>query len=254
MRLTFLGTGAAGGVPLYGCPCAACNRARIDSTHVRRPCSALIETATTRILLDAGLPDLHERFEPGFLSAIVLTHFHPDHVQGLFHLRWGKSEPLAVYCPPDEEGCADLFRHSGFLRFTPVQKLEGFRIGDVTVTGLQLIHSKLTYGYCLQSDEGCGVAYLTDTVGLPDKTLDWLSGHTLDAICLDTSHPPAQTGQKLNHNDLTLSLEIVRQLKPRHAYLTHIGHEADCWLMRNEMDTHLSVSVARDGEIVEFRR
>ena len=89
MRINFLGTGAAGGVPLFGCTCVACERARLDPVFVRRPCSALIESGNTRILLDAGLTDLHERFNPGELDAIVLTHFHPDHVQGLFHLRWG---------------------------------------------------------------------------------------------------------------------------------------------------------------------
>jgi len=82
VRVTFLGTGAAGGVPLFGCSCRACGRARLHKLRVRLPCSALVETADSRILLDAGLTDLHERFAPGDLDAIVLTHFHPDHVQG----------------------------------------------------------------------------------------------------------------------------------------------------------------------------
>lgn len=53
----------------------------------RRPSTTLVEAGATRILLDAGLTDLTERFPPGSLTAIVLTHFRPDHVQGLFHLR-----------------------------------------------------------------------------------------------------------------------------------------------------------------------
>lgn len=77
MRLTFLGTGAAGGVPLYGCDCRACARARCDPQYIRRPCSALIESGDTRILIDEGLTDLHERFPSGMLSAIVLTHSGP---------------------------------------------------------------------------------------------------------------------------------------------------------------------------------
>jgi len=45
MRITFLGKVAAGGIPLYGCGCA---------TFAREPCFALIESGTTRILIDSG--------------------------------------------------------------------------------------------------------------------------------------------------------------------------------------------------------
>ncbi len=86
--------------------------------NTRRPCSALIESGGTRVLIDAGLIDLHERFAPGSLSAIVLTHFHPDHVQGLFHLRWGKVHRFPCHAPPDSEGCADLYKIPGLLDFS----------------------------------------------------------------------------------------------------------------------------------------
>lgn len=119
MRITFLGTGAAGGVPLYGCRCEACTLAMENPALRRAPCSALIETGDTRILIDGGLMDLHTRFAPGELDAILLTHFHPDHVQGLFHLRWGRGPRIPVLIPPDPDGCADLFRHPGILDFQP---------------------------------------------------------------------------------------------------------------------------------------
>jgi phosphoribosyl 1,2-cyclic phosphate phosphodiesterase len=36
----------------------------------------------------------------------LLTHYHLDHVQGLFPLRWGVGAPIPVYGPPDDAGCA----------------------------------------------------------------------------------------------------------------------------------------------------
>ncbi len=48
---------------------------------------------------------------------MLLTHYHPDHVQGLFHLRWGCGESIPVYGPKDPQGCADLYRHPGVLDF-----------------------------------------------------------------------------------------------------------------------------------------
>lgn len=253
MRLQLLGTGAAGGVPLYGCHCPACDRARQHAEWVRRPCSALVESGSTRILLDAGLMDLTERFPPGQLDAIVLTHFHPDHVQGLFHLRWGRGEPIPVYCPPDEEGCADLFRHHGLLRFMPVQKGVPFAIGDLSLTPVQLVHSRLTYGYHVRDPKGATLAYLTDTVGLPDRTLRWLQTQAVDVLCIDASYPPQATMTARNHNDLCLALQTAQQLNARQTLLTHIGHEADAWLMQAVDSLPPNVEVGRDGVWKEIR-
>ena len=79
MRMTLLGTGDASGVPVYGCECDVCGKAR--TSNIRRlPSSALIETQRERILIDAGLTDLTSRFPPGALTRIAITHFYPDHV------------------------------------------------------------------------------------------------------------------------------------------------------------------------------
>lgn len=43
MNLTLLGTGAAGGMPLYGCECRRCTLARGSTRYRREPCSALLE-------------------------------------------------------------------------------------------------------------------------------------------------------------------------------------------------------------------
>lgn len=241
MQVTFLGTGGAGGVPRYGCECVACERARRDRQWRREPCSALIETADTRILLDAGLVDLHERFPPGSLDAIVLTHFHVDHVQGLFHLRWGVGKTIPVWGPPDRKGCADLYKHPGILEFASLRKFHSMRIGSLTLTPLPLIHSKVTLGFALESDTGGRFAYLTDTVGLPPKTLDFLTRWQPHGLALDCSHAP-QPQPPPGHNDLNLALSLVEAIAPQQAWLTHISHNVDRWQM--ETGTALPDGVA----------
>lgn len=249
MRVTFLGTGAAGGVPLYGCTCAACKCAAADPRHVRRPCSALIEHGESRVLIDAGLMDLSERFAPGSLDAIVLTHFHPDHVQGLFHLRWGRSAPIAVYAPPDAEGCADLYKHPGLLDFRRLAKFEPQRIGGLSFTPLPLVHSKPTFGFAVEADDGLRFAYLTDTLGLPPQTEDFLKDWRADGMAIDCSYPP-QNETPRGHNDWQHALAAIACVAPRRAWLTHIGHSLDNWLMGTQPVLPESVVVARDGEMV----
>lgn len=246
MRLTFLGTGAAGGVPLYGCACAACRHAHTDRSAQRRPCSALIGDGTTRLLLDAGLMDLHERYPSGTLSAILLTHFHADHVQGLFHLRWGTGTRIPVHAPPDAEGCADLYKHPGLLDFVRLSKFEAFTVGTLRITPLPLIHSKPTYGYAIENAEGVRVAYLTDTAGLPPATEAFLCEWRAHGLALDCSYPPRKEPGR-NHNDWNDALAIVDAVRPRRAWLTHIGHELDHWLREAAPALPQHVAVAADG-------
>lgn len=245
MRVTFLGTGAAGGVPLYGCDCAACQRAHADPAFVRRPCSALIETASTRVLLDAGLPDLHSLFAPGSLSAIVLTHYHPDHVQGLFHLRWGVGLKIPVIGPPDTEGCADLYKHPGVLAFQAADKFEPFEVGDLRFTPLPLIHSKPTFGYAVEDAHGHRFAYLTDTQGLPPKTMGWLQQWGRFEVALDCSFPPRP--QARGHNDWPQAVSLLQELAAQRGWLTHVGHELDAWHMATAAHLPAHIQIARDG-------
>lgn len=245
MRLTLLGTGDAAGVPVYGCQCLVCTWARANITFRRKPCCALLEASDARILIDAGLHDLANRFPPGSLDAILLTHFHPDHVQGLFHLRWGKADPIAVYCPADLHGCADLYKNHGLLDFRPLPKFQPVPLGALTVTPLPLIHSKPTFGYCIEFD-GLRLAYLTDTAGLPPKTEDFLRDGPVDLLVLDCTHPPQAVAPR-NHNDLNLVFAIVERCKPRQAVLTHIGHELDAWLLDHDGALPAFVKIGRDG-------
>lgn len=248
MHLTLLGTGSTSAPPLYGCGCAVCEAARVDSALARRPASAAVEADNTRLLIDAGIHDIGERFPSGSFNAFLLTHFHPDHVQGLFPLRWGVGEKIRVYCPSDTEGCADLLKNPGLLDFHPLRKFEAFDVGEMVVTPVPLIHSKPTLGYCLQWRE-TRIAYLTDTAGLPPATEAFLCNWQPTCLILDCSYPP-RPGTSKNHNDVTRALQTIASVRPQHTWLTHIGHELDVWLNHNPDALPPNVAVARDGLVI----
>ncbi len=248
MEFQFLGTGSASQVPCYGCDCIACERARGVNDFRRGPCSVKIKTDKGMILIDAGLPNLTELFRPDELKTILLTHYHMDHVQGLFHLRWGKNCNIAVLGSDDPNGCDDLYKHPGILNFLPSPKLfTEFTSSGLAITALPLNHSKPCIGYYIK-DNTHSVAYLTDTLGLPEKTEDFLKLVKPKVLVLDCSYPP--TLKPRNHNSLTEALAIIKTLQPKTAYLTHIGHELDCFLLSDNYQLPANVFIARDNQLI----
>jgi phosphoribosyl 1,2-cyclic phosphate phosphodiesterase len=214
----------------------------------------MIECGSQRWLIDSGLPDLTERFPPHSLSGILQTHYHADHAQGLLNLRWGQGLIIPVHGPEDPEGLADLYKHPGILDFSqPFASFERRQLGELRVTALPLNHSKPTLGYLLEGPEVNGsrqrMAYLTDTLGVPDASAEVLLQQPLDLLVLDCSTAPQPVAPR-NHNDLTRALEVIEQLKPRTAVLTHIGHAFDAWLLDNPGALPSGVSLAFDGQVL----
>ncbi len=229
LELTLLGTGDAGQVPVFGCNCKVCTSARTIIEYRRKACSAMLRYQGKVILIDSGLPDLASRFKAGEIKSIVQTHYHPDHVQGLLHIRWGCGDKIPVYGPPDKDGFADLYKHPGILSFQ-----EGWEHGQtvelegLNITALNMNHSKPTLGYVIETEKS-KVAYFTDTVGLPEETIAWLQNHYLDYLIIDCSSPPQSVSPR-NHNDLNLVYEIESQIFCKEIVLTHLSHKMDLWL------------------------
>src|SRR5262249_10617956 len=125
MRVTMLGCGGSGGVPLIGCRCAVCRSENPRNKRTR--VSVVVESATTRVLVDAS-PDLRPQFLRHDISsahAVILPHAHADHLHGIDDLRsvtshrkapldiWGDAETLeqatrrfgyAFHAPRTREG------------------------------------------------------------------------------------------------------------------------------------------------------
>ncbi|GAB4289936.1 MAG: phosphonate metabolism protein PhnP [Methylophaga sp.] len=251
MRLKFTGTGNAAGIPAYGCDCPSCIRARGIVDYRRGPCSAALMVEDEVTLIDAGDLHLAERFPAGSFARVLLTHYHMDHVQGLFPIRWGVGEHIPVLGPVDEQGCDDLFKHPGILDFSNTLKaFDTVRFGRLKVTPLPLNHSKPCLGYAFEYQHR-RLAYLTDTVGLPEQTERFLLEWAADAMVLDCSSPPKQHAPR-NHNDVTLAIAIHEKLASKCTYLTHISHQLDHWLYQHADTLPAGIQVAKDGGLIDL--
>ncbi|EEQ07538.1 Beta-lactamase domain protein [Yersinia bercovieri ATCC 43970] len=224
-----------------------CVNARAQPALGRKACSAMVRYQGETSLIDAGLPTLNQQFAAGEIQRFLLTHYHMDHVQGLFPLRWGCGNSIPVYGPPDPDGCDDLYKHPGILAFQPpLQPFHGVRFGQLRVTPVPLNHSKITFGYLLQSHNRT-IAYLTDTIGLPADSALFLASKNIDLLVMDCSHPP-QIPPPRNHNDVTMALAVADLLRPTAMLLTHISHQLDRWLLDNPLPT--GVAVAHDNQMI----
>ena len=154
MKLTFLGTGTSCGVPTIGCQCEVCQST--DPKDKRLRCSALIETATTRLLIDCG-PDFRQQVLPlpfRKIDGILITHAHYDHMGGMDDIRpYCQFGEINVYADPiARKGLLEMLpycfaehRYPGVpaIQLHEIHPHEPLTIGDLSILPFTVMHHDL---------------------------------------------------------------------------------------------------------------
>jgi phosphoribosyl 1,2-cyclic phosphate phosphodiesterase len=251
MKFTFLGTGSVKAAPVYGCKCSVCQRALANTDFRRNPACGVLEVAgqfgNIRLLIDAGYHNLEQKFPPGSLDAVLLTHFHMDHVQGLFSIRWGMGQTIPVFSPDDPNGCDDLLKYPGIFDFSQKSRpFETFEFKEFLITPVPLVHSKLTMGYVIELN-GKRLAYLCDSGLLRRDVEQYLIDNPIDLMILDCDQPPLENAPR-NHNDLTRALEVFEKIQPKQLVLTHISHNLDEYFFNHPDGLPQGVAIGYDNQ------
>jgi|SRR4051812_7692808 phosphoribosyl 1,2-cyclic phosphate phosphodiesterase len=232
MRLTFLGTGTSFGVPQIGCDCAVCRST--DPRDQRTRSGAILEASGSTILVDTP-PELRLQLIAGGFSnvdAVVYTHEHADHINGIDDLRIfsvRRRDPLPIYGP--EETLERLRSSFNYIFDDAVRPYEGtskpsLRLHEtqpgrpMTVAGVEMLPLAFQHGHLRVFGYRFGnLAYITDVKSIPPAERERLQG--LDVLVLNAlwwrPHP--------THLSITEAVETARALGARRTYLTHLTHE-----------------------------
>ncbi|MBQ4434505.1 MAG: MBL fold metallo-hydrolase [Clostridia bacterium] len=210
MKLTYLGTGAAEGMPATFCACPVCLRSLKEGGRSlrMRSCALLGDD----VLIDMG-PDIHaQKLRFGLrldrLKAVVYTHAHEDH-EDLYALQVRGTASCSVRPGvPAEQDCLDLYGsrwvYKRFeqamsqghkvleerFRFHQVEAWQVFEAGPYTFHALRANHRPIAVEDCLIyaiTDGKSAILYANDTGELSVDVYRYLkdSGLRFSLVSMD---------------------------------------------------------------------
>lgn len=189
MKLQFLGTAAAEGLPALFCTCENCRIAREKGgKNIRSRCQALVDD---RLMLDFGPDTYYHSMRDGidltYIFNILITHVHEDHLspselhyyrKGFanlpedhpkFHF-WGGAEMVSVLTP--------FIQHPNMLGRVVLHELQPFTptlIDNYTVTALPAYHGTETPYFYIIDDGKKTLLYAHDTGAFKEEVWDYFA-------------------------------------------------------------------------------
>lgn len=230
MKITVLGCGSSGGVPLIGNVWGACDPAHPRNRRTR--VSILVQKDDTTVLVDTS-PDLRQQLlacNLQTMDAVLYTHAHADHTHGIDELRsvnWLTRNPIDLYADPAtlaelRAKFSYVFHEPGRTKFyapsvLPHEISGAFQVGALDIVPFYQNHGSIrSLGYRFGN-----FAYSTDVWELDDEAFEILRGtKTWIVDCVRAK--PHNT-----HAHLQKTLSWIERVKPERAFLTHMNESMD---------------------------
>lgn len=273
MKIHFLGTAAAEGIPNPHCTCDTCETARkLGGKNIRSRTSVIIDD----VLKVDDPPDtfyqaMRDKLDLSGVKDLLITHTHGDHftpadmenrIEGFAH---GIRSPLHIYGNDlAVKGYKSAFPDSGDrsrFAFHRVLAYHTITTQTAVVTPLLADHdpNETCLLYFIEKD-GKGILYGNDTGWLPEETWEWLKNKKLDAAILDCTGGYTSNKQSRNHMCIETVIEVKKRFVERNmlqpdtqVIATHFTHNAG--LQHDDfteaLDPH-GIKAAYDGMIMHI--
>jgi len=253
MKIRFLGTGTSQGVPVIGCDCEVCLSKNEKDKRLRS--SILVEDKGQVIVIDTG-PDFRQqmlRENVQRLDAVVFTHEHKDHIAGLDDVRafnFKQKKDMEVYATVETQVALKREFHYAFAEnpYPGIPRInlntignENFNVGDVELTPINVWHYKMP----VKAFRINNFTYITDANRIEGKEIDKIRGSEVIVInaLRKTDH--------MSHFKLSEAIDLLNELKPKKAYLTHISHYLGAHnVVQKELPSF--VQIAHDGLVIDL--
>lgn len=252
IKVTVLGSGTSKGVPELMCDCRVCKSDNPLDKRLRS--SVLVQTMGVNLLIDPS-PDFRQqalRADLRRIDGVLITHEHYDHVGGIDDLRpYCFNSAVEMYVREDVDRdlrrrldyCFSDSHYPGVPSFMMhVVENRPFSVKGVEITPVEVLHGKLPiFGYRIGK-----FAYVTDAKFISAEEREKLYG--LDVLIVNA----LRDREHFAHFTIDQALELIREVKPRRAYLTHLCHEVG---LHDEFDARLpeNVSPAYDGLTIRVK-
>lgn len=244
VKVRLLGSGTSAGVPrlgVGGVDWGQCDPAEPKNRRTRA--SLLVESATTRILIDTS-PDLRQQLiDAGAprIDAVIWTHEHADHCHGIDDLRplfLAQGRPIPCHARPDAwRRLTNRFAYAwqgngGYPALLTGGPLTGpTTIGDIRIDFVDMPHGGITSTGLRFSIGDQKIGYATDF----ERFTGEMTGlfQSLDLFVIDAlrrkPHP--------THPHLALTLDALSRVKPKQAVLMHMDSSMDFATLSAELPT-----------------
>ncbi len=229
LTVTILGSGTSTGVPIPGCSCKVCTSGVAENQRTR--CSILVSSGGHNVLVDTATDFRTQALREGIrrVDAVLYTHTHADHVNGIDDLRpfnLASGNAIPVYASAQD--LASLSRTFAYIFSENSEPGYRPRLAPRTIDGPFSLFGLVVQPLPLEHGPGCSLgyrfgpfAYLTDCSAVPESTFELLQG--VDLLIIDA----LRFRPHGSHLNIPQALEAAERIGAGRTVLTHLSHDVD---------------------------